>query len=76
MQELTIEEAAREIGLSESKGLQAQVRADSSFQEIGLYPLSKGNTIKRQLWEDRTFVVSPFQEAARKLELGTPVLFK
>ena len=43
------------------------------LQELGLYPLSKGNTIKRELWEFLEFVTSPFQEAARELKLGTPV---
>lgn len=72
-QELTLEEAARELGLSDPKVLQAAVQANPRLQMIGLFPLAKGNTIKREVWEDTAFLLSPFQEAARELNLGTPL---
>ena len=71
-QELTLDEAARELGIDEPKRLAGSIEANTRLQELGLYPLSRGHTIKREVWEDTQFLVSPFQDAARELKLGTP----
>jgi mono/diheme cytochrome c family protein len=72
LQEMTLEEAARELGLKEAKVLQGAIEANPRLQELGLYPLAKGNAIKREVWENTAFAFSPFQEAARELKLGLP----
>jgi hypothetical protein len=72
VQELTAEDAARELGLAGAKLLAARVEANERLQQVGLFPLSRDGTIKREAWETLDFVISPFQEAARELKLGTP----
>jgi hypothetical protein len=71
--ELTSLEVARELGLDDVRKLEAAIAANSRMQEIGLYPLANGKTIKREVWENTAFLLSPFQEAAAQLKLGTPV---
>ena len=73
VQELTLADAARELGLEDGKSLQGIIQANPRLQELGLYPLTKGHTIKREVWESLEFITAPFQEAARELKLGTPV---
>lgn len=72
LQEMTLGEAARELGLSDPKVLQAAIQANPRLQELGLYPLASGTSIKREVWENTAVVVSPFQEAARELKQGVP----
>ena len=76
LQEMTLEEAASEVGLKDSKVLQATIQANPRLQELGLYPLAKGTTIKREVWENTAFVFSPFQEAARELRQGVPEIHR
>jgi serine/threonine-protein kinase len=71
-QELGPEEAARELGLGDAKVLQGALLANPRLGELGLFPLARGGTIKREVWETLEFLNAPFQEAARELKLGTP----
>jgi serine/threonine-protein kinase len=71
-QELGLEEAARELRLADAKVLQGAIQANPRLQELGLFPLARGATIKREVWETLEFLNSPFQEAARELKQGTP----
>ena len=71
-QELTSTEAARELGLEDSKQLEGAIAANPRLQELGLFPLTRGNTIKREVWEHTEFLISPAQEAFFQLKLGTP----
>jgi mono/diheme cytochrome c family protein len=73
-QELGPEEAAREVGLSDVKTFLRAVENNARLQELGLFPLRRGNAIKREVWESRAEGFSPFQVAARELRLGVPIL--
>lgn len=73
LREVGPEEAAFELGLQDVKMLQTAIRANPRLRALGLLPLVQGNTIKRDVWESLEALVSPFQETARALELGTPV---
>jgi serine/threonine-protein kinase len=72
LQELTLEDAAVELGLRDAKRLQAAIENNPRLAELGLGPLVRGATIKRERWESLKFFLSPYQETARALELGTP----
>jgi serine/threonine-protein kinase len=72
LRELGLDEAAYELGLPDAKGLQLALTANERMRELGLLPLAKGGTIKREVWESLERFISPFQEAASALELGTP----
>ena len=65
-------EAACELGLADPTELQIFIRANPRLRELGLGPLADGERIKRAAWESVEGFTSPFQEAARELELGTP----
>jgi serine/threonine-protein kinase len=73
LQEMTLDEAARELGVQDPQVVRGTIQANPRLQELGLYPLAKGNAINREVWENRAFVVSPFQEAAHVLRQGVPV---
>jgi serine/threonine-protein kinase len=72
LQELTLEDAAVELGLQDAQKLQAAVENNPRLAELGLGPLVRGATIKRERWESLKFFISPFQETARELAVGTP----
>jgi mono/diheme cytochrome c family protein len=72
LEELGLEEAVRELRLQDSKLLQEAVRHNRRLRELGLFPLERGGTVKREVWEDLNSLTSPFQEAARELKQGTP----
>jgi hypothetical protein len=72
---LTLARAAAELGLSDPQELHSAIQSDPRLrQKFGLGPLAEGGTIARDTWEARPFTTSAFQESARRLELGTPVL--
>ena len=73
--DLRYEGAAFELGFEDPKLLQYAITTNSTLKRLGLGPLADGNSIKRELWESREFVVSPFQEAARELDVGSPLVF-
>ena len=74
-QELTAVEATRELGLKDAKELQGAIKANPRLQELGLFALANTGTVQREVWESLDFLTSPYQDAARELKLGTPVLF-
>ena len=72
LQNLGIEELAAELGV-EPNFLNTAVQVNPKFREAGLGPLAtKQGHMRRQLWEDTTRLISPFQKAASLLQLGTP----
>lgn len=71
-EEMTSMEASRELGLKDAKRLEGAISANRRLQEVGLYPLSQGKKIKREVWEHTEFFNSPYQEAAVQLKLGVP----
>jgi len=74
VKDLGPEEVALELGLSEPEKLKTLLQANRKLREtLGLGPLIQGNAIKRETWHSLEGLVSPFQEAARELDLGTPL---
>jgi serine/threonine-protein kinase len=72
--ELSLEQAARELGIDNPQDLKQRIRRDAVLrQTLGLGPLLDG-TLKREGWEERLPVQTLFQYAARSLGRGTPVL--
>ena len=39
--------------------LQGAIEANPRLQELGLLPLARGHTVKREVWEDTAFLLSP-----------------
>jgi hypothetical protein len=72
LKEVDAGSAARELGLRDSSPLEAAIKASPRLRRLGLLPLTQGKSIKREVWESLAGFVSPFQESARVLELGTP----
>ncbi|MCA9085238.1 MAG: hypothetical protein KDA81_14335 [Planctomycetaceae bacterium] len=63
---LTMTQAAAELGLKDSSGLQSVFRLPQ-FTQLGLAGLSAGGVIRRDTWEDY------FDRVARQLGTGVPV---
>ena len=76
LKELTVEDAARELGLPDPQALVAAIKANERLRQMGLGPLAAGATIKREAWSALDGFVSPYQEVAGCLELGTPIRIK
>jgi serine/threonine-protein kinase len=72
LKELTLEDAALELGLADGKRLKVAIENNPRLTSLGLRPLAAGATIKRETWESRERLISPFQEAAGALDVGTP----
>jgi serine/threonine-protein kinase len=72
--EVSLDEAARELGIDNPQALKRVVAQSSRLQRLGLAPLADGTAIKRDGWEAPLPVQSMFQEAARALGRGTPVV--
>ena len=72
LQTLGIEELAAELGVAPDF-LNAAIQVNDRFRDAGLGPVATGQGhMKRQIWEDTTHLVSPYQKAASLLRLGTP----
>lgn len=72
LQTLGIEELAAELGVAPDL-LNAAIQVNDRFRDAGLGPVATGQGhMKRQIWEDTTHLVSPYQKAASLLRLGTP----
>jgi mono/diheme cytochrome c family protein len=72
LKELTVEEAAYELGLDDPKLLQGAVRVSEPLRNLGLGPFAAGGTIKREAWDALTNFNSAFQEAASALDVAVP----
>ncbi|HBI46815.1 MAG TPA: transcriptional regulator, partial [Planctomycetales bacterium] len=70
--EVGVDEAAYELGLEDGKTLKALIEATSELDDLGLLPLAKEGSIKRDFWESDKGLTSTFQEAARIIKRGTP----
>jgi serine/threonine-protein kinase len=72
--EVSLDEAARELGIDNPQALKRVIAQSSRLQRLGLAPLADGTAIKRDGWEAPLPVQSLFQEAARALGRGIPVV--
>jgi serine/threonine-protein kinase len=68
--ELTLADAARELGLDKPEKLAGFIEGNEELQLQGLLPLARGKTIKREVWESTEFLYSPYQKAAQRLKLA------
>ena len=66
-------EAALELGLDKPEVLPDLIRSLPKLRKLGIGPLESGGLIKREEWEVIDGV-SLYQEVARELGLGTPIL--
>jgi len=74
LKDLGLDEIAAELGIAEPKDLQSLILANPALQRLGLgLLLQPGGRLKRAAWESLQSVNSPFQEAAKQLERGTPL---
>ena len=69
---VTLEQAARELGLADPQQLRSAVQASPLLRTHGLGALLNGGSVSRQEWTSLARTFSPYQEAAEQLGLGTP----
>ncbi len=72
IKDLTLEEAAYELGLQDPKMLLAALQTNDRLRQLGLGTLAKGGLIKRDAWSSLKGRLSPFQRAAFELDHGSP----
>lgn len=73
--DMDINDVCSELGLADPQQLMQAIASNRFFARLGLGPLAQGEKIKRKVWESREGGVSTFQEVARELRLGTPMVF-
>jgi hypothetical protein len=71
-QRVSLEQAARELGLPGADALRDAVQASERLRNRGLSQLLNGGTLPREQWGSLTGTTSLYQEAALELNLGTP----
>jgi serine/threonine-protein kinase len=72
--DLTLQDAAAELGLPDAQGLAAAVGGNNRLKELGLGALTSGGTMKRHAWGSLKQRLSPFHRAASELDRGSPHL--
>jgi serine/threonine-protein kinase len=72
--DLTIQDAATELGLADAQSLTAAIVGNNRLRELGLGALINGGTLKRDAWSSVDQRLSPFQRAALELDRGSPHL--
>lgn len=70
--DLELDDVAAELGISEPGELRAVIRSNLRLREFGLGPLLQGAAIKRSHWQTLERSLSPFQQTAFELQIGTP----
>jgi serine/threonine-protein kinase len=71
--DVSLEEAALELGLRDPKELRQAVQKSPHLRDdLGLKPWLQGGTVKRRTWESVQGQYSAFQEVAAELHRGTP----
>lgn len=73
VKDLNLEETAFELGI-EPKDLETALKHNPKLRELGLGPLREGGSIKRSTWSSQDGLISPFQNVAREMGLGTPLV--
>jgi serine/threonine-protein kinase len=66
-------DAVLELGLKDRVPLETAIKASDELRRLGLLPLAQGRSVKREVWESRKGLISPFQQVGHRLELGTPL---
>lgn len=70
--DISVEQAAFDLGLADAKNLQLRIKSSSELRGLGLSPLANGEKIKRETWHSLRDFLSQFQRTANQLEQGTP----
>ena len=70
--DLEIDDVASELGIEDTKELQTLIKSNSKLRELGLGPLLQGAAIKRSHWQSLEKPLSPFQQSAFEMQVGTP----
>lgn len=70
--DLELDDVAAELGIEDPKELQGFIKSNSRLREYGLGPLLQGAAIKRSHWQTLERSLSPFQQTASELQIGTP----
>ena len=65
-------DAALELGIDDPALLYGVLKGNDRLRRLGLGPLISKATIKRETWESLEKFISPYQEVASAMELGTP----
>jgi hypothetical protein len=71
-----LEAAARELGVEPRVLRELLAGYEVLRDSFGLDPLLRGKTVTREWWESDKNLTSPFQELARRLGLGKPVVLR
>jgi serine/threonine-protein kinase len=72
--DVTLRVAACELGIADADRFTAALTNNPELRRLGVAPLANGRTIDRQVWENKEGLVSPMQESARAMDLGTPLV--
>ncbi len=74
VKDLSLEEVALELGIDDPKKLKSLIEVNPMLRRLGLGSLLNGGAIKRDLWSSLEFTTSLFQNVAKELGLGTPLV--
>lgn len=70
--DLEIDDVASELGFEDVKELQILIKSNQRLLQYGLGPLLQGAAIKRSHWQTLEKSLSPFQQSASEMQIGTP----
>ncbi len=70
--DLELDDVAAELGFDDPTQLQLLIRSNTKLREYGLGPLLQGAAIKRSHWQTLEKPLSPFQQTASEIQVGTP----
>lgn len=74
MSDLLANEAGLELSFDDPRDLVTGISFSDALQKLGLSPLSAGKTVKRTYWSAREADGSPFQQTAKALNRGLPII--
>lgn len=70
--DLELDDVAAELGIPDTRELQILIKSNPRLLQLGLGPLLQGAAIKRSHWQSLEKQLSPFQQSAFELQIGTP----
>jgi serine/threonine-protein kinase len=70
--DLELDDVASELGIEDTKEFQNLIRSNPKLRQLGLGPLLQGASIKRSHWQSLEKQLSPFQQSAFEIQIGTP----
>lgn len=70
--DLEFDDVVSELGIEDTKEFQILIKANNKLRELGLGPLLQGASIKRSHWQTLEKSLSPFQQSAAEMQIGTP----